>query len=88
MLQLGVKMRFILIAVIVFGCSQQQAVEVPRFSGVKAFQYLEKQCEFGPRNPGSTGHKEFANYLENFLKERFGNILIQDLSLQESYLTF
>ena len=83
MLQLGVKMRFILIAVIVFGCSQQQAVEVPHFSGVKAFQYLEKQCEFGPRNPGSTGHKEFANYLENFLKERFGNILIQDFEYIE-----
>jgi hypothetical protein len=83
MLQLGVKMRFILMAIIVFGCSQQQSVEVPRFSGVKAFQYLEKQCEFGPRNPGSTGHKEFANYLENFLKERFDNILIQDFEYIE-----
>ena len=41
MLQLGVKMRFILIAIIVFGCSQQESVEVPRFSGVKAFQNLE-----------------------------------------------
>ena len=83
MLQLGVKMRFILMAIIVFGCSQQQSVEVPRFSGVKAFQYLEKQCEFGPRNPGSTGHKEFANYLENFLKERFDNILIQEFEYIE-----
>ena len=83
MLQLGAKMRFILIAIIVFGCSQQESVEVPRFSGVKAFQYLEKQCEFGPRNPGSTGHKEFANYLENFLKERFDNILIQDFEYIE-----
>ena len=83
MLQLGVKMRFILIAIIVFSCSQQQSVEVPHFSGVKAFQYLEKQCEFGPRNPGSTGHKEFANYLENFLKERFDNILIQEFEYIE-----
>ena len=83
MLQLGVKMRFILIAIIVFGCSQQESVEVPRFSGVKAFQYLEKQCEFGPRNPGSTGHKEFANYLENFLKKRFDNILIQEFEYIE-----
>ena len=76
-------MRFILIAMIVFGCSQQESVEVPRFSGVKAFQYLEKQCEFGPRNPGSTGHKEFANYLENFLKERSDNILIQEFEYIE-----
>ncbi len=70
MLQLGARMRFILIAIIIFGCSKQQSVEVPHFSGVKAFQYLEKQCEFGPRNPGSTGHNEFANYLENFLLNR------------------
>tara|TARA_B100001179_G_scaffold371_1_gene249 strand:- start:2535 stop:3473 length:939 start_codon:yes stop_codon:yes gene_type:complete len=83
MLQLGARMRFVLIAIIVFGCSKQQAVEVPHFSGVKAFEYLEKQCEFGPRNPGSTGHKEFANYLENFLKEHSDNILIQDFEYIE-----
>ena len=64
-------------------CSKEQAVEVPHFSGVKAFEYLEKQCEFGPRNPGSTGHNEFANYLENFLKERSDIILIQDFEYVE-----
>ena len=62
MLQLGARMRFVLIAIIMVACSKEQAVEVPNFSWVKAFEYLEKQCEFGPRNPGSTGHKEFANY--------------------------
>jgi len=35
---------------------------VPEFSGDMAFQFLEQQCAFGPRNPGSDGYdmcKEF-----------------------------
>ena len=77
-------MRFILITVLLlFGCNQKQPIEVPNFSGIEAFGYLEKQCEFGPRNPGSIGHKNFANYLEKFLKERSNNILIQDFDYIE-----
>jgi hypothetical protein len=36
---------------------------VPEFSGKNAFQYLEKQCSFGPRNPGSIGYKECLTFL-------------------------
>ncbi|HBR87365.1 MAG TPA: hypothetical protein DEA65_06000, partial [Candidatus Marinimicrobia bacterium] len=36
---------------------------VPEFSGKNAFQYLEKQCSFGPRNPGSLGYKECLTFL-------------------------
>jgi len=31
--------------------------EIPSFVGDNAYQYLLKQCQFGPRNPGSQGHK-------------------------------
>ena len=37
------------------------------FSGEGAYQYLLKQCEFGPRNPGSEGHKMCMNYLRDEL---------------------
>ena len=33
------------------------------FSGKNAFQYLEEQCSFGPRNPGSEGYVSCRNYL-------------------------
>lgn len=36
---------------------------VPQFNGSSAFDYLKKQCEFGPRNPGSIGHRECSKYL-------------------------
>ena len=40
--------------ILVEGCT----VSVPEFSGEAAFNYLEKQCSFGPRNPGSGGHEQ------------------------------
>lgn len=33
------------------------------FSGKRAFEYLEKQCEFGPRFPGSIAHQKTQAYL-------------------------
>jgi len=45
--------------ILVEGCT----VLVPEFSGEAAFNYLEKQCSFGPRNPGSGGHKQCKDYL-------------------------
>ena len=42
-------------------CSQAQ--RIGPFDAASAFGYLEKQCEFGPRNPGSEGHKKCLEYL-------------------------
>jgi hypothetical protein len=45
------------------GCQSK----APIFSGDKAFNHLIKQCDFGPRNPGSVGHKKaFDYYLSTF----------------------
>ena len=35
------------------------------FNGDRAFSYIKKQCDFGPRYPGSEGHKNLLNYLNN-----------------------
>ncbi len=35
----------------------------PRFDEARAFGHLLKQCEFGPRNPGSEGHRQCLRYL-------------------------
>ena len=39
-----------------------------QFNKSSAFAYLEKQCSFGPRNPGSPGHKSCRDFLRNELK--------------------
>ena len=40
---------------------------VPVFNGENAFNHLIKQCEFGPRNPGSNGHKKALAYFLEIL---------------------
>ena len=87
MLQLGDKMKRILVLVLIlfFSCNTEprNSIDIPNFDTNKAFTYLVKQCEFGPRNPGSSGHLEFSNYLETFLIELEGNLIIQEFIYTE-----
>ena len=46
---------------LIFTCVSCQP-KSPLFSGENAFKHLIKQCSFGPRNPGSVGHKNTLNY--------------------------
>jgi hypothetical protein len=46
----------------------------PRFDGKEAFGYLMDQCDLGPRNPGSEGHKRCKKYLLDKLK-RYTNLV-------------
>ena len=82
MWQLGDKMKRILFLVLIlfFSCNTKprNSIDIPNFDSNKAFTYLVKQCEFGPRNPGSSGHLEFSNYLETFLSELEGNLIVQE----------
>ncbi|MBN2012685.1 M28 family peptidase [candidate division KSB1 bacterium] len=41
---------------------------VPTFNGDRAYSYLKKQCDFGPRTPGSDAHKQCLNYLVSELR--------------------
>ena len=46
---------------LIFTCVSCQP-KSPLFSGENAFKHLIKQCSFGPRKPGSEGHKNTLNY--------------------------
>ena len=52
---------------LIFTCVSCQP-KSPLFCGENAFQHLIKQCSFGPRNPGSEGHKNTLNYYLNTFK--------------------
>ncbi len=43
---------------------------MPTFDGERAFSYLEAQCAFGPRAPGTEGHERALAYLRGQLAER------------------
>lgn len=75
-------MKFFLYILLLFiiSCTKNK---VPDFNQNRSFDFLIKQCEFGPRNPGSVGYQSFSSYLENFLKEIDDTIIIQNFSYLE-----
>ena len=50
-------------ALVILLFSNCSAQKVPVFSGENAYKYLQKQCDFGPRNPGSEGYRQCRDYL-------------------------
>ena len=61
-----------LIAVsLICGCGRSQ------FDGERAFALLERQCEFGPRPPGSAAHVEAAEWLSLTLSELADEVAVQ-----------
>lgn len=47
------------------------------FDAQRAFEILKKQCEFGPRPPGSSAHRETQNYLFTELEKYANNVVRQ-----------
>jgi len=61
----------LLLCIDLFFCSKK---DLPVFSGENAFEYLVKQCDFGPRNPGSEGHEKCLEFLTGELK-KYANLV-------------
>ncbi len=61
------------------------AQSIPYFDGDIAFSYLKKQCEFGPRYPGSKAHLELKDYFISFLKPRADDLLIHTHTQKHPY---
>jgi len=68
-----VKGIFILLTVTLLtaNCSAQS---VPEFDENSAYNYLLKQCDFGPRNPGSEGHEKCLHFLTSELRKYADNV--------------
>jgi len=47
------------------------------FDAQRAFAILEKQCEFGPRPPGSAAHRQTQRYLFTELEKYANNVVLQ-----------
>jgi len=64
--------------------------QIPRFDKERSFEYLKAQCRFGPRNPGSVGHKTCLEFLVNELEKSADRVIRQpffyaDPSTQKTY---
>ena len=77
--------RSFLLLIFVAGLSCASAgagAEVPEFDSQKAFSYLLKQCEIGPRHPGSPGHRRGREYLQVTLAQYADNVRTQPFPLR------
>ncbi len=59
-----------------------QGMLFAQFNGDRAFDYLKKQVAFGPRNPGSTGHKACLTYLVKELRAQSDSVRLQSFNYQ------
>ncbi len=59
------------------GCQDEVPLPPKEFDGQAAFGYLRSQVEFGPRVPGTEGHRRQAEWLERMLRERADSVIVQ-----------
>jgi len=50
------------------------------FPAERAFEHLRAQCDLGPRNPGSEGHRRCADYIRSTLEAAGGRVTLQTFS--------
>jgi glutaminyl-peptide cyclotransferase len=58
--------------------SQKTMTAIPNFQSARAFDLLRKQTSFGPRNPGSSGHRDCLQFLVASLKSSADNVRTQE----------
>ena len=58
--------------------------QTPHFNQDQAFAYLEKQCSFGPRNPGSEGAKSCLKWFETTLNDFGAEVFLQRFEAEEA----
>jgi glutaminyl-peptide cyclotransferase len=73
----------VLFAVCAAGCGQQ-APSLPKFDGARAYDLLKKQCDFGPRPPGTDAHEKTQQYLVDELKRQ--GLAVEEQQFTGSYL--
>lgn len=55
----------------------------PAFDENQSFDYLLKQCEFGPRNPGSEGYEACKQFLINEAESTSDDVVLQPFTYTE-----
>jgi glutaminyl-peptide cyclotransferase len=68
---------FLTAALLLTGCDGAGPVPPPEFDGAAALKYIETQLGFGPRIPGSEGHRRMAQWLDSLLRTRADSVVVQ-----------
>lgn len=69
--------RILLGALVLAGCEQAPPPHVPEVDGAQALAYVRTQLDFGPRIPGTEGHRRMAAWLDSLLRTRADTVVVQ-----------
>lgn len=72
-------MKKIIILFVFIGIALAQ--NYPYFDGQRSYDYLLKQCDLGPRYPGSIGHAEFIKMIDKFLTPLADKIVKHEITV-------
>ena len=72
----------LLIALLALGCANSAS---PQFSAESAWQYLTRQCDFGPRVPGSPQHAQTVRFLTEQLQAQGATVQLQRFEIADPY---
>lgn len=64
-------------ALLLAACDTADAPERPRFDGAAALAYVQEQLAFGPRIPGTEGHRRMGDWLVQQLGQRADTVIEQ-----------
>lgn len=59
------------------GGSAASDAPYPRFDGAAAYELVQRQVAFGPRVPGTEGHRAMAAWVEGYLRQRADTVIVQ-----------
>ena len=71
--------------IILFFVSLVFSQSIQYFDGELAYEYLNKQCEFGPRYPGSNGHKNTAEFFTDFFSYMDAELIVMKEAILHPY---
>ena len=58
---------------------------IPYFDEARAFEYIIKQCDMGPRYPGSVGHDNMKEFLIETLESKSDSIIVYNHKIRHPY---
>jgi len=72
-------MRFSLLSLLLsfVACGDDGPPPAAEFDGAAAFRYVEQQLGFGPRIPGTEGHRRMGAWLDSLLRTRTDSVVVQ-----------
>jgi acetylornithine deacetylase/succinyl-diaminopimelate desuccinylase-like protein len=63
-------------------CGAQAKRAVREFDGPRAFQYLQRQVEYGPRIPGTPAHEQAGDWIATQLRATADTVVVQEIPHQ------